>query len=94
MVCVPNFGDQHHDMDKAASAGRHYQTKFIDVAAGDDQAVGDERFAFAAFARYARRRLKPSTDPRIYEYIFAALRKTADAPFAIPQQNYYSRSKR
>jgi SAM-dependent methyltransferase len=94
MFCVPNFGTQHHAMDADARAGRRYRAEFIDIAAGDDQAVGDERFALAAFARYARRRLIRSTDSRIYEYIFAALRKTVEAPFKIPQQDYYSQSQK
>jgi hypothetical protein len=91
MVCVPNFGEQHHRMDADASAGRPYQAEFIDVSQGDDQAEGDGRFARAAFARFSLRESEPATDPRIYEYIFAALRKTIDAPFQIPQQGYYSR---
>jgi hypothetical protein len=93
MVCVPNFGEQHHRMDADASAGRAYKTEFIDIAQGDDQAEGDGRFAYAAYERFSRRAREPATDPRIYEYIFAALRKTVDAPFRIPQQGYYSQSK-
>lgn len=93
MICVPNFGDQHHRMDADASAGRSYRAEFIDISQGDDQAEGDGRFARAAFARFTLREREPATDPRIYDYIFAALRKTTDAPFQIPQQGYYSRSK-
>jgi hypothetical protein len=93
MVCVPNFGDQHHGMDAEASAGRTYRAEFIDIAQGDDQAEGDSRFARAAFERFSRREHDPATDPRIYDYIFSALRKTADDPFRFPQQGYYSRSK-
>lgn len=88
-VFMPDFVAQHLDMDAAASAGRPYHADFV-VATGDEQAESDKRFTRAAFARLSLRQREPATNFDIMDCIFAALRKTVDAPFRIPQQAIYS----
>lgn len=88
-VFMPDFVTQHLDMDAAARAGRPYHADF-GMATGDERAESDERFARAAFARFSLRQREPATNFDIMDCIFAALRKTIDAPFRIPQQAIYS----
>lgn len=91
LVCVPDFGAQHVLLSKRERLGEPppRRSKMIDIKAREDE-HGDERFARTSTLRLLLRRWNPKIDARIYDYIFAAFRKTSEAPFVRPQQGVYA----
>jgi SAM-dependent methyltransferase len=91
LVCVPDFGGQHEVVSKRErwEEPPPRRSKMIDITRGEDQ-HGDERFSRTSAFRLFLRRWNPKIDARIYDYIFAAFRKTSDAPFIHPQQGVYA----
>jgi SAM-dependent methyltransferase len=91
LVCVPDFGGQHVVVNARERFGDKppRRSTFVDIAAAEDDA-GDERFARTVALRLLLRRFWPGIEPRIYDYIFAALRKKTDKAFVFPQQGFYA----
>jgi SAM-dependent methyltransferase len=91
LVCVPDFGGQHLVVNKLERLGDSppRRSKMIDIKNGEDQ-HGDERFARTSALRLFLRRWNSKIDARIYDYIFAAFRKTSQAGFVHPQQGIYA----
>lgn len=86
LLLIRDFGGQHTEMDADAEAERPYRCTFFDIQSEHDQ-EGDEIFAETSFRRFQDKKKNPETDSRIYDYIFAAFRKTKDGKFNIPIQH-------
>ncbi len=80
LVSIPDFSGQHDYLavhEKFGETGPRRST-MVDVSSDDDPGR-DETFAKLVLERQ-------SGEAEVFDYIFAALRKTADAPFVNPQQ--------
>ena len=90
---VPDFGGQHLKVSKREKFGDSTPriSVLTDIVGADDEGR-EESFAWTVATRLLYRRfVDKNADSRIYDYIFAALRKTSSAPFRQPQQGYYSK---
>lgn len=94
-VLIPDFGAQHLKVQRKERMGElpPRRSVMVDLREKDNPA-GDEIFSRTVTKRHLWRKFfSPRTDPRIYDYIFAAFRKASDAPFVMPQQAMYVRLK-
>jgi len=80
LVGIPDFGGQHDFMAEHEAEGERgpRRSVMVDVASGDDPGRD------AAFARRVLER--QSSVMEVFDYVFAALRKTSESPFLYPQQ--------
>lgn len=80
LVNVPDFGGQHEFLDKHEKAGDRppRASILVDIRTTDD-AAREREFAKLVVER-------PADASQVFDYVFAAFRKTADAPFVQPQQ--------
>lgn len=79
MVYVPDFGRQHERMADGVEPTLLNVTEMDDVEAERD-------FTVTSALRLVARRWFKNINPRIYDYIFAAMKKVKDSPFVMPQQ--------
>ena len=82
LVNVPDFGGQHAFLETNEITGEGVPRKsvFVDISRDDDKSREIE------FAKVVVERADRSPD--VFDYCFAALRKTVDADFVYPQQLY------
>jgi SAM-dependent methyltransferase len=93
LVNVPDFGGQHVAVGRNEKLGDRPPRPSIltDISRTDDDGR-EEAFARTVAWRLFRRRWFDKTiDPRVYDYIFAAFRKTSDGKFVMPQQGTFAR---
>jgi Methyltransferase domain len=92
LVYMPDFLGQHLGIGRDEKRGEAppRRSTMIDIRNADPE-EREESFARTVALRLFRRRwLNKQIDPRVFDYIFAALRKCSDAPFALPMQSIYA----
>ena len=84
LVNVPDFGGQHKFIEANEKIGDRppRRSVLVDVSRDDDPAR-EQEFAKLVLARHGDAKTVFDT---VFDYVFAAFRKTSDAPFIQPQQ--------